>query len=569
LLFGKRSPIFGRPLYDSEDDYYDDDGDEDDNNCWLHDCINCEKFLECDDAEYDEEPIVSDLSPTPLAQMLESFERRLMVEPIAIREGKNVPGWMLLNPIKDRGFHFGKVNLSDEYYVGKPQHEDGNILIIGGPGCGKTSAMVKPSLDSWGGHIVIIDVKPKGDLLERCYLSGKQVLVFNPHKEDACGFDPFAFLRADGKDNLARNAKELALALIDTVLGSTDHGLNVSAQNLLAGIITFHVTEGSSFKEAMEEMQLLSVKELVKTIKESENEIARMFTSKLKGLKSETLAGIGMDLTDLAILAADPLIGAALSSEGKEKIIDWHKLNAVTTQPSIIVLQLPEENLDTWEPMTKLLINQLIRTLQRRPDKYSANGDASPPVLVMLEEFPSLGKISSITSGLATLRSRGVTFCLVIQEIAQLDELYGVAGRRKIIGTCSYKAILKVDEPDSMEYCSKLTGSLIVPNRSVSISYKSTTGEADNYGLQVNEIREPVVFPHEFATLSDVVLITPEGYCRVEKVPYYQSSPKLIAVPSEQQSTVPVMAQRIEPNEPLSTVPVMAQRIEPNCTGGE
>jgi len=43
------------------------------------------------------------------------------------------------------------------------------------------------------------------------------------------------------------------------------------------------------------------------------------------------------------------------------------------------------------------------------------------------------------------------------------------------------------------------------------------------YNLQINESREPIIFPEEFATLKDIVLITPDGYCRIEKAPYYNN----------------------------------------------
>ena len=512
--------IFFKPHYSELDDTFDDYDvdDEDDERCYGI-CIECDNFLDCDDADYDENS-VSQIQQLP--NIGEMFEQKLRLESEAVRMG-NIPDWMILDPLNDEGFFFGKASHVYGRYVGKPQDKDGHIIIIGGPGSGKTTALIVPSLETWKGHIVIIDVKPKSDLLKRCYRTGKQVFVFNPHKNDASGYDPFALLRSDKKENLARNAKELALALIASILGGTDRVWVQSAQNLLAGAIAYHVDFGSTFIEAMKDIQFSSVKKMIKTIKGSNNNIAQMFVSKLKGLKPETLAGIGMDLTDLAILAADPLIGAALSSEGKESVIDWNDLNTAT-EPIIIVLQLPEENLDTWEPLVKLLINQLIRTLQHRSDKYVSNETtALLPVLVLLEEFASLGRISSIKSGLATLRSRGVTFCLVIQDISQLDELYGTAGQKAIFGLCSYKAILKIDEPYSMEYCSKLTGTLITPNKSVSTSFNSSTGETTGYSFQINEIREPVLFPHDFATLKDVVLITEDGYCRVNKLSYDES----------------------------------------------
>ena len=65
-----------------------------------------------------------------------------------------------------------------------------------------------------------------------------------------------------------------------------------------------------------------------------------------------------------------------------------------------------------------------------------------------------LGKMEVITNGLTTLRSKKVTFCLILQNIAQLDAVYGADVRRIMADNCQYKVILNVTEPDSQEYFS-------------------------------------------------------------------------------------------------------------------
>lgn len=437
-------------------------------------------------------------------------------------KGNNVPDSMLLE-LKDSGFHFGRKSLT--HYVGKSQDTDGHILIIGGPGSCKTAGTIMPTLETWQGHIVVIDVKPKGDLLPHCErlskISGRHVMVFNPHNKDSFSIDPYDLLRSDGKKNLAQNAKELALALITPQLEIGDTVWIKSAQNLLAGAIIYYFELGATFIETMTAIQLLSVERLIIDINNSENLVAKIYISKLKGLKPETLAGIGMDLIDLAVLVADPTIESALCCTEESRVISWNDLNT-ETEPCTIVLQIPEENLDVWAPMTKLLLNQLIRTLQRRQDKYSEDGKKLPPVLIMLDEFASLGRISSIKSGLTTLRSRGVTFCLVIQSLNQLDEIYGAAARRTIFDSCIFKAFLNVTDPDSQKYCSDLIGSITVANRGVSTSYNPSDGRMVGYSMNANETKTPRIQPHEFATLKDIVIMTPDGYCRVEKAPYYE-----------------------------------------------
>ena len=65
------------------------------------------------------------------------------------------------------------------------------------------------------------------------------------------------------------------------------------------------------------------------------------------------------------------------------------------------------------------MITQLIRQIERRPDKYSPQGKETKPLLLLLDEFPLLGRMDVITEAMTTLRSKKVTLYLVIQNANQ------------------------------------------------------------------------------------------------------------------------------------------------------
>lgn len=125
--------------------------------------------------------------------------------------------------------------------------------------------------------------------------------------------------------------------------------------------------------------------------------------------------------------------------------------------------------------MIRLMLTQLIRTLERRPDMQSQQGRKTNPILVLLDEFPLLGKMDAITNALTTLRSKKVTFCLMVQSIAQMDVVYGQDIRKIIVDNCQYKAMLNITEPDSQEYFSRLIGTVPIGRRSISHNYDPTT----------------------------------------------------------------------------------------------
>jgi hypothetical protein len=118
-----------------------------------------------------------------------------------IREGNDIPAYMILNKQQDSGFHFGIKNGLVNTYIGKPQNCDGHILIVGGPGSGKTTGLITPTLYTWKGHIVLVDVKPESDLLVQCQkaskLKNKRIFIFNPINGD-CSYDLFSYPKLDG-----------------------------------------------------------------------------------------------------------------------------------------------------------------------------------------------------------------------------------------------------------------------------------------------------------------------------------------------------------------------------------
>lgn len=77
------------------------------------------------------------------------------------RKGDVIPEVLDLNLYSESGFHFGS-KFEPNGFVGKPDHEDGHILCVGPPGSGKTAALVIPSMMTWRGCQIIVDVK--GDL---------------------------------------------------------------------------------------------------------------------------------------------------------------------------------------------------------------------------------------------------------------------------------------------------------------------------------------------------------------------------------------------------------------------
>lgn len=213
------------------------------------------------------------------------------------------------------------------------------------------------------------------------------------------------------------------------------------------------------------------------------------------------------------LFATDPYISHAFRGEREDAVcFSWDDLKKYN-----IFLRIPANKIEQWGGAINLMYTQLIRCLERRPEQYSTEGRNNVQTLVLMDEFARFGKLDMITAALSTLRSKNVNFLLVIQSMAQLDQIYGETNRRIIIDNCQYQAILRANDADTQKYLCELIGTCIRRQHSVGAHFDesmNTTG----YSEQISEVREYRIFPHELATLEDVLLLTPYGFFRVEKL---------------------------------------------------
>ena len=400
------------------------------------------------------------------------------------------------------GFVFGKHRWR---YLVKNENADGHILVIGGAGSGKSSCIAIPTIRAWRQRVFAIDIK--GELATKTKESRPTLKIFNPHDPASYGFDPFFILCCS--HNLVEDVREIVFAIIPRLPEIKDHFWIDGARNILTGAILHYYHQDYSFAEIMNLVQCRPVVELIPEIRESETEEARLFVNQFSSMDIKTLTGIYAELSNhIMVFATDPAIKCCLT---RKKNITPYDLE----RGFDIFLQIPEDRLEQWKPLTTTIVNQFIKHFERRPDWQAT------PILFYLAEFPRLGKVEAV-NGLATLRSKKIIFCLEIQSLAQLDAIYGQALRKVITDNCAYKTILSAADQETQEYFSRLVGTY---DRARVTTGQSYEGADTNIlrGHSLNESTEAarIIKPEDFATLKDIVLLTPFGFYRAKKNPYY------------------------------------------------
>lgn len=439
------------------------------------------------------------------------------------QHGDEVPKQILLDRVHDPGCVFGvKTKYGLDKYVGMKQGAEGNILVIGGNGSGKSASIAKPTLRMWQGAMCVTDIKGE---LSACYaelfeqgLVTRPYIVFDPMQPDGIGYDPFYWLLKDDENNLISNIWQIALAIIPTTHNDNQPFWVETEQGILAAALLyyFQLDEEIGFSQAITSIMASTVSKLTKEILDSDNEKAKMFLGQLADEKPEVLANFDRGLRNkLMLFATDPYISNAFRGrcEGAT-CFSWDDMDEYN-----IFLRIPANRIEQWSGAINLMYTQLIRHLERRPQKDTPEGANNIQTLLLMDEFARFGKLNMIAEAMSTLRSQNVNFCLMIQSIAQLDKIYGEYDRRIIFDNCQYQVILRANDAETQKYLSELIGTVKTVQRSVSENlddFMDNTG----YSRQISETREAMVFPHELSTLGDVLLLTPYGFCRVEKIQF-------------------------------------------------
>ena len=403
------------------------------------------------------------------------------------------------------GFVFGK---KGGKYVTMPEATDGHVLVIGGAGSGKTAGVAIPTLMSWRERVFAIDIK--GELYQKTKAARTeaQIKVFNPTDPNAHGYDPFFVLKHSAE--VPEEARALALSICPLPAEVKDPFWIQSAQNMLTGFLVYFFHKDFSFSETMKAIKSRGVKKLITEIMEGEDEQAIAEVSQFDGMDDKTLSGVFTELSNhITIFATSADLQRALSGHGR-CITPADLENGYD-----VYCCIPEHKLEQWKELMGMLCNQFLKSFERRPDGNTK------PILFLIDEFPRLGKIETISNGLATLRSKKIHIALFVQSKSQLNAIYGKDVAEVIADNCSYKAILKASEPNTQEWCSKLVGTY--DKKKLSSNYNADViGIGKGQGTSKTEEEKKIIKPEEFAYLQDVVCLFPNGYRRIDKAYYFK-----------------------------------------------
>lgn len=420
------------------------------------------------------------------------------------------PQWLLNH---ESGIVFGSICGK---LVGLKESEEGNVLLIGSPGSGKSSSIIEPTLGSWKGPFLTLDIKGELEAYYRAHgQNERKIVVLDPNDWDGLSVDPFEWLDDDGPDELLSNVTALASIFIPTDRCVADPFWTESERAVLTAAILFCYKAGLSFSQAIVRILDLSLSELCQEISKIEDVNIRHLIGGLSGMKAETVCSIERGLRNklLQLSNEENLLHFFRGKRECSHVFSFRDL-----EKAAVFVRIPQEKVDRWGAGVVILLTMLLRYLEHRPEKNSAAGKNIAPFLVVIDELPRFGRLPMLTSALATLRSKKVNILMATQSLSQLDSIYGTMDRATILDCCTYRVILRVADPQNQRLIADMLGTYPQISPSTSMAYDRSWNLC-GFGMQLGVQRGYIIQPSDLAWLSIVAIATPFGNGIIEKLP--------------------------------------------------
>jgi len=404
-----------------------------------------------------------------------------------------------------------------------PEH----IAVFAPTRSGKGVGLITPTLLSWPESVFVLDIKGENYALSagwRKKHTDSIVLRFDPaNKFGGCAWNALQEIRF-GSTYQISDAQNIALMLIDQEGKGLKGHWETAAHELLWGVILHSLYKSPSVGRPPSIPDCALV--LTGTGEFSAPKAA--FDDDPK-----PLADLFNEMKD-AVLADDPTAQAAqlqinsigtrfaLNTPAKElgSIIST-ALNALTLyrdetiikntshsdfrisdlmdhdRPVSLYFITNPDDLVRMKPLARLLLTRIISGLCGNME-YDA-GRAKPAhkhrLLMMLDEFPSLGKLDVFESALAYIAGYGIKAYIITQDVQQLYKAY--SNHESIVSNCHVQLAYAPNKQETAEWLSKMCGQTTVIKEHISVSGKRFGGGSQNFSSSFQETQRPLMTPDE------------------------------------------------------------------------
>ncbi|QEH81567.1 conjugal transfer protein TraG [Sphingomonas sp. C8-2] len=327
----------------------------------------------------------------------------------------------------DKGIYLGRVGHSYLRHDG-PEH----VMAFAPTRSGKGVGLVVPSLLGWMGSVVVHDIKGENWTLTAGWRAQfSHSLLFNPTDARSARYNPLLEVRRGGEE--VRDVQNIADILVDPdgalerrnhwektshslLVGAILHILYAEEEKTLARVAAFLSDPQRPFVATLRAMMTTNhlgtdgTPVVHPVIASAARELLNKSENERSGVLSTAMSFLG--------LYRDPTVAAVTSG------CDWRIADLVEGRaPVSLYLVVPPSDISRTKPLIRLILNQIGRRLTEQ--LHAEGRPGRHKLLLMLDEFPALGRLDFFETSLAFLAGYGVRAFLIAQSLNQIDKSYG------------------------------------------------------------------------------------------------------------------------------------------------
>jgi len=328
---------------------------------------------------------------------------------------------------KPAGVFLGKTSDKSGAYL---RHEGPEHVMAFAPTrSGKGVGLVVPTLLSWPGSAVIHDIKGENwNLTAGWRARFSHCLLFNPIEARSAAYNPLLEVRRGAHE--VRDVQNIADILVDPegalerrnhwektshalLVGAILHVLYAGEDKTLRGVANFLSDPACPFEVTLHRMMTTRHlgEDIHPVVASAAREVLNKSDNERSGVLSTAMSFLG--------LYRDPTVAEVTSR------CDWRIADLISAKhPVSLYLVVPPSDISRTKPLIRLILNQIGRRLTESLD--GSDGIARlHKLLLMLDEFPALGRLDFFESALAFMAGYDLRAFLIAQSLNQIDKAYG------------------------------------------------------------------------------------------------------------------------------------------------
>jgi type IV secretion system protein VirD4 len=404
-----------------------------------------------------------------------------------------------------------------------PEH----VMAFAPTRSGKGVGLVVPSLLAWPDSAVIHDIKGENWQLTAGWRSRfSHCLLFNPTDTCSAAYNPLLEVRRGAQE--IRDVQNIADILVDPegalerrnhwektshslLVGAILHVLYAEADKSLPGVASFLSNPARPFELTLRAMML--TKHLGErphpVIASAAREVLNKSDNERSGVLSTAMSFLG--------LYRDPIVAQVTSR------CDWRIEDLLKAEhPVSLYLVVPPSDISRTKPLIRLILNQIGRRLTETLELKDGVTQRRR-LLLMLDEFPALGRLDFFESALAFMAGYGLRSVLIAQSLNQIEKAYGP--NNSILDNCHVRVAFATNDERTAKRISDALGTATELRAQRNYAGHRLSPWLGHLMVSRQESPRPLLTPGEIMQLpndDEIVMVSGHPPVRAKKLRYYE-----------------------------------------------